>query len=172
MADLQQLEDQIVGLSLLDAAQLVKRLEEKLGVSAAADPGSGRRRQATVASRASGRAAEAGEAHAAAAVCRAAEEWWEARRVLQWEVSPVTAPWAVCTAEEPWAAALSIAAVSLTDLITADLSATGDLLTTAVSTAIISSLGIRFPPLALAGPGGDSALDGAGRLGVSAGAGP
>jgi large subunit ribosomal protein L7/L12 len=36
MADLQQLEDQIVGLSLLDAAQLVKRLEEKLGVSAAA----------------------------------------------------------------------------------------------------------------------------------------
>jgi large subunit ribosomal protein L7/L12 len=36
MADLQQLEDQIVGLTLLDAAQLVKRLEEKLGVSAAA----------------------------------------------------------------------------------------------------------------------------------------
>ena len=36
MADLQPLEDQIVGLSLLDAAALVKRLEEKLGVSAAA----------------------------------------------------------------------------------------------------------------------------------------
>src|SRR5438874_5383557 len=36
MADLAQLEEQIVGLSLLDAAQLVKRLEEKLGVSAAA----------------------------------------------------------------------------------------------------------------------------------------
>ncbi len=36
MADLQALEEQIVGLSLLDAAQLVKRLEEKLGVSAAA----------------------------------------------------------------------------------------------------------------------------------------
>lgn len=36
MADLQAIEDQIVGLSLLDAAQLVKRLEEKLGVSAAA----------------------------------------------------------------------------------------------------------------------------------------
>ena len=36
MADLQALEDQIVGLSLLDAAQLVNRLEEKLGVSAAA----------------------------------------------------------------------------------------------------------------------------------------
>ena len=36
MADLQQLEEQIVGLSLLDAAQLVKRLEERLGVSAAA----------------------------------------------------------------------------------------------------------------------------------------
>ena len=36
MADLQALEDQIIGLSLLDAAQLVKRLEEKLGVSAAA----------------------------------------------------------------------------------------------------------------------------------------
>ena len=29
MADLQQLEEQIVGLSLLDAAQLVKRLEER-----------------------------------------------------------------------------------------------------------------------------------------------
>ncbi len=36
MADVQQLEDQIVGLSLLDAAQLVKKLEERLGVSAAA----------------------------------------------------------------------------------------------------------------------------------------
>src|SRR5690242_3846952 len=36
MADLQQLEEQIVGLSLLDAAALVKRLEEKRGVSAAA----------------------------------------------------------------------------------------------------------------------------------------
>jgi len=36
MAYLQQLEDSIVGLSLLDAAQLVKKLEERLGVSAAA----------------------------------------------------------------------------------------------------------------------------------------
>jgi large subunit ribosomal protein L7/L12 len=36
MADLQQLEDQIVGLSMLDAAALVKKLEERLGVSAAA----------------------------------------------------------------------------------------------------------------------------------------
>ncbi|HKW77401.1 MAG TPA: 50S ribosomal protein L7/L12 [Terriglobales bacterium] len=36
MADLQQLEEQIVGLSLLDAAQLVKKLEDRLGVSAAA----------------------------------------------------------------------------------------------------------------------------------------
>jgi len=36
MADLQQLEEQLVGLSLLDAAQLVKKLEERLGVSAAA----------------------------------------------------------------------------------------------------------------------------------------
>jgi len=36
MADLQQLEEQIVGLSLLDAATLVKKLEERLGVSAAA----------------------------------------------------------------------------------------------------------------------------------------
>src|SRR3982074_258185 len=36
MADLQQLEDSIVGLSLLDAAQLVKKLEERLGVSAPA----------------------------------------------------------------------------------------------------------------------------------------
>src|SRR6266567_83246 len=36
MADLQQIEESIVGLSLLEAAQLVKMLEEKLGVSAAA----------------------------------------------------------------------------------------------------------------------------------------
>ena len=36
MADIQQLEESIVGLSLLDAAQLVKKLEERLGVSAAA----------------------------------------------------------------------------------------------------------------------------------------
>ena len=36
MADLTQLEEQIVGLTLLDAAALVKKLEERLGVSAAA----------------------------------------------------------------------------------------------------------------------------------------
>ncbi len=36
MADLQQLEEQIVALSLLEAAELVKKLEERLGVSAAA----------------------------------------------------------------------------------------------------------------------------------------
>ncbi len=36
MADLAQLEEQIVGLSLLDAAELVKKLESRLGVSAAA----------------------------------------------------------------------------------------------------------------------------------------
>ena len=36
MADLQQLEDSIVALSLLDAAELVKKLESRLGVSAAA----------------------------------------------------------------------------------------------------------------------------------------
>ena len=36
MTDLQQLEESIVGLSLLEAAQLVKKLEERLGVSAAA----------------------------------------------------------------------------------------------------------------------------------------
>ena len=36
MADIQQLEDQIVSLSLLEASQLVKKLEERLGVSAAA----------------------------------------------------------------------------------------------------------------------------------------
>ena len=36
MADLQQIEDQIVGLSLLEAAELVKKLESRLGVSAAA----------------------------------------------------------------------------------------------------------------------------------------
>ena len=36
MADLAQLEEQIVGLSLLEAAELVKKLEDRLGVSAAA----------------------------------------------------------------------------------------------------------------------------------------
>jgi large subunit ribosomal protein L7/L12 len=36
MADLAVLKEQIVGLSLLEAAQLVKELEETLGVSAAA----------------------------------------------------------------------------------------------------------------------------------------
>jgi large subunit ribosomal protein L7/L12 len=36
MADLAQLKEQIVGLSLLEAAALVKELEETLGVSAAA----------------------------------------------------------------------------------------------------------------------------------------
>lgn len=36
MADLNALQDQIAGLSLLEASQLVKMLEEKLGVSAAA----------------------------------------------------------------------------------------------------------------------------------------
>src|SRR5215468_6903332 len=36
MADLAQLEESIVGLSLLEAAELVKKLEARLGVSAAA----------------------------------------------------------------------------------------------------------------------------------------
>ena len=36
MADLAQLEESIVGLSLLEAADLVKKLEARLGVSAAA----------------------------------------------------------------------------------------------------------------------------------------
>ena len=36
MADMQQLEDQIVSLTLLEASALVKKLEERLGVSAAA----------------------------------------------------------------------------------------------------------------------------------------
>ncbi len=36
MADLAQLEEQIVGLTLLDAAALVKKLEERLGVSGGA----------------------------------------------------------------------------------------------------------------------------------------
>ena len=47
MADIQQLEDSIVSLSLLEASALVKKLEERLGVSAAAavaGPGSRRRR--------------------------------------------------------------------------------------------------------------------------------
>jgi large subunit ribosomal protein L7/L12 len=38
MADLQQIEDSIVGLSLLEASELVKKLEARLGVSAAAAP--------------------------------------------------------------------------------------------------------------------------------------
>src|ERR1044071_2145201 len=42
MADLAQLEESIVGLSLLEAAELVKKLESRLGVSAAAAaPGMG-----------------------------------------------------------------------------------------------------------------------------------
>jgi large subunit ribosomal protein L7/L12 len=36
MADIQQLEDQIVSLSLLEASELVKKLESRLGVSSAA----------------------------------------------------------------------------------------------------------------------------------------
>jgi large subunit ribosomal protein L7/L12 len=36
MADLQQLEESIVGLSLLEAAELIQKLEARLGVSAAA----------------------------------------------------------------------------------------------------------------------------------------
>jgi len=36
MADLQQIEESIVSLSLLEAAELVKKLESRLGVSAAA----------------------------------------------------------------------------------------------------------------------------------------
>ena len=36
MADINAIADQIQGLSLLEASQLVKMLEEKLGVSAAA----------------------------------------------------------------------------------------------------------------------------------------
>jgi large subunit ribosomal protein L7/L12 len=36
MADIQQLEDAIVSLSLLEASELVKKLEARLGVSAAA----------------------------------------------------------------------------------------------------------------------------------------
>ena len=36
MADIQQLEDQSVSLSLLEASELVKKLESRLGVSAAA----------------------------------------------------------------------------------------------------------------------------------------
>ncbi|MGA2833603.1 MAG: 50S ribosomal protein L7/L12 [Terracidiphilus sp.] len=53
MADLVQLEEQIVALSLLEAAALVKKLEERLGVSAAA--------AAPVAAAAAGAAAPAAE---------------------------------------------------------------------------------------------------------------
>ena len=42
MADLAQLEEQIVALSLLEASALVKKLEERLGVSAAAAVPAGR----------------------------------------------------------------------------------------------------------------------------------
>jgi large subunit ribosomal protein L7/L12 len=38
MADINAIADQIQGLTLLEASQLVKLLEEKLGVSAAALP--------------------------------------------------------------------------------------------------------------------------------------
>jgi large subunit ribosomal protein L7/L12 len=53
MADLAQLEEQIVALSLLEASALVKKLEERLGVSAAA--------AAPVAAAAAGAAAPAAE---------------------------------------------------------------------------------------------------------------
>ena len=53
MADLAQLEEQIVALSLLEASALVKKLEERLGVSAAA--------AAPVAAAAGGAAAPAAE---------------------------------------------------------------------------------------------------------------
>jgi large subunit ribosomal protein L7/L12 len=53
MADLAQLEEQIVSLSLLEASALVKKLEERLGVSAAA--------AAPVAAAAAGAAAPAAE---------------------------------------------------------------------------------------------------------------
>ena len=46
MADINAIADQIQGLTLLEASQLVKLLEEKLGVSAAAAArGGGRRRR-------------------------------------------------------------------------------------------------------------------------------
>jgi large subunit ribosomal protein L7/L12 len=41
MADINAIADQIQGLTLLEASQLVKMLEEKLGVSAAAASGAG-----------------------------------------------------------------------------------------------------------------------------------
>ena len=56
MADINAIAEQIQGLSLLEAAQLVKVLEEKLGVSAAA---------ATVAAAPAGGGAAAGAAPAA-----------------------------------------------------------------------------------------------------------
>src|ERR1700753_4013286 len=61
MADLQQLEDQIVSLSLLDAAALVKKLEERLG-------GSGAGRAPAGGGRGAGGAGRAGAAAAAAPV--------------------------------------------------------------------------------------------------------
>ena len=45
MADLQQLEESIVALSLLEASELVKKLEARLGVSAAAAVAAGLDRQ-------------------------------------------------------------------------------------------------------------------------------
>ena len=67
MADINAIADQIQGLTLLEASQLVKMLEEKLGVSAAA---------ATV-------VAGGGGGGAAAAAAPAAEEKTEFSVVLQ-----------------------------------------------------------------------------------------
>ena len=74
MADLAQLEEQIVALSLLEAAALVKKLEERLGVSAAA--------AAPVAAAAAGAAAPVAVA-AAGAAAPAAEEKTEFQVILK-----------------------------------------------------------------------------------------
>ena len=71
MADINTIAEQIQGLTLLEASQLVKVLEEKLGVSAAA---------ATV-------VAGGGGGGAAAAAAPAAEEKTEFSVVLQAGVS-------------------------------------------------------------------------------------
>ena len=48
MADINAIADQIQGLTLLEASQLVKMLEEKLGVSAAAAPAAEEKTEFTV----------------------------------------------------------------------------------------------------------------------------
>ena len=77
MADLAQLEEQIVSLSLLEAAALVKKLEERLGVSAAAAA------PVAVAGGGAGAAAPVAVAAGGGAAAPAAEEQTEFQVILK-----------------------------------------------------------------------------------------